>query len=179
MAAPLKQNLPQAELARLANVTLKTLRAWRDNEALDLNDSAAVLRRAAEVHKKTTDTESLAALKRRKLLMECRRIELQIQRENEHFVPAERVHQSAQVFFGILRACFRELEGCLPEVLNGLPAPAMGREIKKAFFEVQEKLASHEFMDNHPETKRLRKEFERCDKLNLCRECRQPKEQDL
>jgi len=179
MAAPRKSKHSQAELAKLAGVTVKTLREWRDNEALDLNDSAAVLRRAAETQKKTADSESLAALKRRKLLMECRRIELQIQRENENFIPWESVNQDAHVFFSILRACFRQLEGFLPEVLNGLSAEAMGRELRKAFFETQEKLACHRFMENHAETKRLRKEFERCDKLNLCHECRQPKEQTL
>jgi hypothetical protein len=179
MAAPRKSKHSQAELAKLANVTVKTLREWRDHEALDLNDSAAVLRRAAEVHKKTGDAESLAALKRRKLLMECRRIELQIQRENENFVAWESVNQSARVFFTVLRSCFREMEGFLPEILNGLAPAAMGREIQKVFFEVQEKLSTNRFMDNHPETKRLRKEFERCDKLNLCHECRQPKEKDL
>jgi transcriptional regulator with XRE-family HTH domain len=178
MARPLKQKISQAKLAEMAGVEPKTLRVWRDTEGLDLNDTAAVLRRAAEVQKKASDSESLAGLKRRKLLLECRRIELAIQRENEHFVPAEKVHQSANIFFNILRSCFREMEGFLPEILNGLSAPAMGKEIQRVFYEVQEKLACHEFMDNHVETKRLKKEFERCDRLNLCHECRQSKDYD-
>jgi hypothetical protein len=164
-----------SELARRFQVSRESLRVWR-NSGLNLADERAVAARVLEMRTGPADGEPLKAARLRKTQLECRRIELAIQRENENYVPWETVNQSATVFFSILRSLFRELEGALPEVLNGLDAPAMGREIKKAFFEMQEKLSTHRFMDNHIETLRLRKEFERCDKLNLCRECRQAKD---
>jgi transcriptional regulator with XRE-family HTH domain len=48
MAAPRKSKHSQAELAAMAGVSPKTIRDWR-KEGVDLNDVAAVMRRAAKV----------------------------------------------------------------------------------------------------------------------------------
>lgn len=169
----------QAEIARSVGVSRKTLRQWRDDEGLDLSDTTAVEARAAASRKRADDAGSLADLRRRKIALECRRVELAIQRESENWVPWHVFHRACNVLGAVIRSSLREMEGYLPGQLEGLTPAQMGKALQDAHYSLLERLSSEQFGMMHPETIKMNKQFERCDELHLCRQCRQPKESEL
>lgn len=64
-------------MAKRAGVTPKTLRAWRDDEGLNLNDVEAVLERAAAI---SSNDETLADARRRKAIAAADAEEIRVQR---------------------------------------------------------------------------------------------------
>jgi DNA-binding transcriptional MerR regulator len=83
MAAPRKQPHSQTELAKLAGVSVRTIRQWRDAEGLDLADVQAVMARAGKVERDNpADGESYTEARRRRAIADANFAEIRAKRES-------------------------------------------------------------------------------------------------
>ena len=77
MPKPRQQKHSQAELAKMAGVSTKTLRAWRDTEFLDLSNTEAVMKRAASV---SSNDETINDARRRRAIANADAEEIRVRR---------------------------------------------------------------------------------------------------
>lgn len=83
MAPPRKQKHSQSELAKMAGVSVRTIRTWRDAEGLDLSNVKAVMARAGKVERDTPANggESYSDARRRRAIADANFAEVRARRE--------------------------------------------------------------------------------------------------
>ena len=175
MPKPRQQKFSQSELSVMAGVSVKTIREWKKTEGLDLSDVPAVMARAGKIEGKDT---SLAAIRRRKLELECERIEAAIRRESVGYIRTERCSDILRAFAAVTKALLNGIAGNLPGMLDGATPEQIHKALKDAHYDLLSTLSNTELCDNHPEMKSCLAEMERLDRKNLCHECRKPKDHD-
>ncbi len=177
-----KKPLPAVNVSKIARdhgVSRETIRKLRTN-GIELSDDKAVVdalacgRAAPEDGKDRT----LTSIKRRKLELECERIDAAIRRESVGYIRTERASEIISAFCFIIKAMLKSIEGNLPGVLEGATTEQIHRALGDAHRDMFETLSNGELCENHPEMKRCMAEMERLDRKNLCHECRQPKDDD-
>jgi hypothetical protein len=172
---PRQQKHTQAELASMVGVSVKSLREWKKNEGLDLGDLEAVKRRAGVV---AGNDKSIAAIRKRKLELECERIEAAIRRESVGYIRTERASQIIHAFAAVAKSMCNSIAGNLPGMLEGATPAQIHKALDEAHHNMFSTLSNTELCENHPEMKRCLAEMERLDRKNLCHECRKPKDAD-
>jgi hypothetical protein len=167
-------------LARDHRVSRETIRKLRTN-GIDLADGKAVadgLAASKAITSQDGKDQTLTSIKRRKLELECERIEAAIRRESVGYIRMERAHEIISAFSAVIKSLLRSIEGNLPAVLEGAKPEQIAKALKDAHHGMFETLSSMELCENHPEMKRCMAEMKRLDCKNLCHECRQPKDDD-
>lgn len=119
--------ITQKEMAEIAGVSVKTLRAWSD-EGLDITNREVVKNRAAAVDLRVANNEDLATVKLRKLKAEADLKEHELQVERGRYVSQESQRADGQKLGLVLQGMFLKISGDLTPVLAGRPAG----EVKKA-----------------------------------------------
>jgi hypothetical protein len=121
---------------------------------------------------------TLASIKRRKLELECERIEAAIRRESVGYIRTERCSQIIAAFSAVIRSMLKGIAANVPGSLDGASPSQIHKALHDAHREMFETLGNTEMCENHPEMKRCMVEMERLDRANLCHECRRPKDED-
>jgi transcriptional regulator with XRE-family HTH domain len=127
MGAHAKGDRTQAELAKLAGVTVRTIREW-EKEGVDVYDLQALMARASKVREREEATEDLAGVKLRKLKAEADLKEHELEVERGRFVSQESQRADGQKLGLVLQGMLLKMAGDLTPVLAGRPAG----EVKKA-----------------------------------------------
>jgi hypothetical protein len=121
MAAPRKTKHSQAELARMAGVSTRTIRDWR-NDGLDLDDVAAVMRRAASVAR---NDETLTEAKRRRAVAAADAEEIRVRRLKGELCETWVARGVIERLDSAVCTVWRQCPGELTNVLDGLAGGAM------------------------------------------------------
>lgn len=118
----------QKELSALVGVTCATLRAWRDQDGLDLGDIEAVKRRAGTL---TSKDESLADARRRRAVASADAEEIRVRRMKgeliETRIPKGVINHLDHAVGLIWKQTPNELTG----ILDGLSGGKMRDEIRR------------------------------------------------
>jgi hypothetical protein len=124
MAAPRKHKHSQAELSKLAGVSVKTLRTWAKDEGLDLGNIPAVMTRAGKVERDIAPdgSETYTEARRRKMIAEANRTELTAKREAGELVSLAAVEDAMSQLGFEMRSRLLSWIGTLPPMLEGLDA---------------------------------------------------------
>jgi DNA-binding transcriptional MerR regulator len=126
MGAHAKGNRTQAELAKLAGVTVRTIREW-EKEGVDVYDLQSLMARASKVREREEATEDLAGVKLRKLKAEADLKEHELQVERGLFVSKDEVVTEGVRMGIVIKGIMLKLSSDLTPILAGRPAG----EIKK------------------------------------------------
>jgi hypothetical protein len=108
----------QAEVAKAAGVSMKSLRNWRDREGLDISNLDAVLHRAGK-HPSTAGGESWSEARRRKAIADANRAEILARREAGAVVSKAEVEALFAALGSELRARLLAWRGALVPELHG------------------------------------------------------------
>jgi hypothetical protein len=127
MGAPRQQKHSQAELAKMANVSTKTIRDWKA-AGLDLNDLAAVMRRAATV---ATNDETLAEARRRRAVAAADAEEIRVRRLKGELCETRLARGVIERLDHALCMIWKGTPNELTGVLDGLAGGKMRDEIRK------------------------------------------------
>jgi len=135
MPAPRKQPHSQSELAKLAGVSVKTIREWKKSEGLDLSDVKAVMLRAGKVERDnpTDGGESYTEARRRRAIADANRAEIIARRESKSVVERAAVEQAFVLIVSEFRARLLSMRGDLIHQLHGLPEAGIYRVLDDAF----------------------------------------------
>ena len=167
-------------LSRKHGVSRETIRKLR-TDGIDLSDTAALTAALAVSKAVTTEDgadRSLASIKRRKLELECERIEAAIRRESVGYIRTERCSDILRAFAAVTKALLNGIAGNLPGTLEGATPAQVHKALEEAHYNLLSTLSNMELCENHPEMKRCMAEMERLDRKNLCHECRKLKDED-
>jgi transcriptional regulator with XRE-family HTH domain len=126
MGAHAKGDRTQAELAKLAGVTVRTIREW-EKEGVDVYDLQSLMARASKVREREAATEDLAGVKLRKLKAEADLKEHELQVERGLFVSKDEVVTEGVRMGIVIKGIMLKLSSDLTPILAGRPAG----EIKK------------------------------------------------
>jgi hypothetical protein len=126
MGAHAKGDRTQAELAKLAGVTVRTIREW-EKEGVDVYDLQSLMARASRVREREEATEDLAGVKLRKLKAEADLKEHELQVERGLFVSKDEVVTEGVRMGIVIKGIMLKLSSDLTPILAGRPAG----EIKK------------------------------------------------
>jgi DNA-binding XRE family transcriptional regulator len=127
MGAKRKGDKSQAELAKLAGVSVKTIRDW-SKEGVDVYNVQALMARASKIQERKNESEDLADVKLRKLKAEADLKEHELEVERGKVVPKEQVLSEGMRMGMTVKAIFLKLSTDLTPILAGRPAG----EVKKA-----------------------------------------------
>lgn len=130
MAAPIKGNRTQAELAELAGVTTRTIRDWQ-KEGVDVYDLTELMARASKVREREEQTEDLAGVKLRKLKAEADLKEHELEVERGNFVSQESQRADGQKLGLVLQGMMLKMSDDLTPILAGRPAGEVKKAIQK------------------------------------------------
>jgi hypothetical protein len=132
----------QAEVAKAAGVSMKSLRNWRDREGLDITDLDAVLRRAGK-HPSTAGGESWSEARRRKAIADANRAELIAAREAGSVVAVADVEATFASLGSELRARLLAWRGELVVALHGLSEAAIYEVLTDRVHDLLESITSN------------------------------------
>lgn len=123
------------ELAASVGVSPRTLSNWRI-EGVDIQDSTALAKRAAIMHRRTEAGEDLAQAKLRKATADADRAETRAAFEKGQLVPVAGIRESGRAAGQAVRHAFEKLAAGLPPLVAGRSAAEVAQilrsEIRKA-----------------------------------------------
>ena len=128
MARPRIGKISQEQMAKLAGVTPKSLRDWRDTENIDITDEAAVMERAAR--KQGYANESTEEAKLRKLQAEADMIEHKLQVQKGEYVRHEEMIKAGTQAGLIVRGIILKMTDELTPKLAGKTAAEIAIELE-------------------------------------------------
>ena len=114
-------------LSRRTGITRPTLRSWAA-EGVDLSDPKQLAARI-EVMKRKAQPGSLSEAKLRKVLLECERLEFQLERERGEWCRMSEARAVLDLLDNVVCLLWKTTPRELPNVLDGLPTSRMEKAI--------------------------------------------------
>ena len=129
---PARKKPSQADIAKAAGISMKSLRNWRDREGLDITNLDDVLHRAGK-HPSAAGGETWSEARRRRAVADADRAEILAAREAGKVVELAEAMDLFQRIALELKGRLMALRGELVTQLEGLPPPEIYRVLDESF----------------------------------------------
>lgn len=138
-------NISQADMAAKAGVTCKTLRAWRDDDGIDITDEEAVMARAAIKSRggKPMD-EDMAEIKKRHEYYKAELAAHKLEVERGKHVSHDDMLKDGQRAGMLVRTILQKMSGELTPRLAGKNSAEVEKELAKWSRDVLSNLANYD-----------------------------------